>query len=147
MLKEFRFLLSHSNFEINGFSIWSWDSLIFMRNNKYMKIQIIRTIVFVRVHKGLTVYYLKMAHCGDLTNKGWRHSGHITLVASCFFLKAISYVSLLVPASQDYLITWLWDPSDYVITRPQLRAKDKLRPLPLGHNFPSIGYKKGWLQR
>ena len=24
----------------------------------------------VRVHKGLIVYYLKMAHCGDLINKG-----------------------------------------------------------------------------
>lgn len=35
-----------------------------------MKIQIIQTIVFVRVHKGLIVYYLKMAHCGDLINKG-----------------------------------------------------------------------------
>lgn len=32
-----------------------------------MKIQIIQTIVFVRGHKGLIVYCLKMAHCGDLT--------------------------------------------------------------------------------
>ena len=26
--------------------------------------------VVFRVHKGLIVYYLKMAHCGDLINKG-----------------------------------------------------------------------------
>ena len=68
-----------------------------------------------------------MAHCGYLTNKGWSHSGHIALVGSSFFLKETSCFSLLVPVSQDYKITWPWDPSDYVLTRPQLRAKDKLR--------------------
>ena len=26
-----------------------------------------------------------MAHCGDLTNKGWSHSGHIALVGIPFF--------------------------------------------------------------
>ena len=28
------------------------------------------SVLGVRVHKGLVAYYLKMAHCGDLTNKG-----------------------------------------------------------------------------
>ena len=41
--------------------------------------------VCVRVHKGLRVYYFKMVHCGDLTNKGWSHSGHIALVDILFF--------------------------------------------------------------
>ena len=35
------------------------------------------------------------------------------------------------PVSQDYVTTWLWDSSDYVITRPQLRAKDKTNALSL----------------
>ena len=41
--------------------------------------------LLVRVHKGLIAYSLKMAHCGDLTNKGWSHSGHIALVDILFF--------------------------------------------------------------
>ena len=79
-----------------------------------------------------------MAHCGDLTNKGWSHSGHIALVASYFPLKARSCFSLLVPVSQDYMTTQLWQPSDYVIPRPQLWAKDKLRPPAFRAQFPTI---------
>ena len=84
----------------------------------------------------LIAYCLKIAHYGYLTNKGWSHSGHIALVASCFFLKAISCFSLLVPVSQDYVTTRPRDPSDYMITRPQLRAEDKQRPPPFRAQFP-----------
>ena len=87
----------------------------------------------VGVHKGLTAYSFNMAHCGDLTNKGWSHSGHIALEGILFFLKAISCFSLLVPISLDYVTV---KPFQLDPTRPQLQAKDKLRPPPTGAQFP-----------
>ena len=92
-----------------------------------------KQVVPVRIHKGLRAYYLKMDHCSDLTNKGWRHSGHIVLVASCFSLRQCP----VFPCWCQFLkTTCLWDPSDYMITRPQLQVEDKLRPPPFGAQFP-----------
>ena len=53
-----------------------------------------------------------------------------------FFLTVISCFSQPVPVSQGYVTTQVWDTSSSMITRPQLQAKDKLRPPPFGSQFP-----------
>ena len=88
-----------------------------------------------------------MIHCGDLPNKGWSHSGHIVLWHPVFSLKWYpdfpcwcQFLRTMWPPDHETpLTTWSQDPS--------CGLKINKGPLPSGHNFPSIGYKKGWLWR